>query len=106
MDSIENYNRKIMEKHKELSILGFFPPIVNDDKSYFDDFNKAERALVSEVEKAAESGDYGSVVYKTPFEEFEAEYKDVIEEARLYLKRYGNTPEGIEKAIAAYKNEN
>lgn len=106
MDSIEHYYKKIMEKHKELSILGFFPPIVNDDKAYFDDFNAAERALVSDAEKAAEGGDYGSVVNKPPFEEFEAEYKDVIEEARLYMKRYGNTPEGIEKAIAAYKNEN
>jgi hypothetical protein len=104
MDSIENYKQKVKERHIELSVLAMFPPITVDPEGKFvRAFQKAEQDLFERIDKHSEDGNYGAVVLEEPFAEVEKQFKEELDEARLYLKRYGNTGPGIEEAIAAYK---
>ena len=104
MDSIVNYYNKIKERHTEISILADFPPFVGDVGENFRDlYEKEYNLLTDRVEKAAEDGNYGAVVLEEPFAKFEEQFKDELEEARLYLKRYGHNSDGIQQARDAYK---
>lgn len=104
MDSIENYKQKVKERHIELSVIAMFPPITVDPEGKFiRAFQKAEQDLFERIDKVSESGNYGEIVNETPFAEVEKQFKEELDEARLYLKRYGNTGTGVEEAIAAYK---
>jgi hypothetical protein len=104
MDSIVNYGRKIKERHTEISILADFPPFVDQFGDDFRDAYMKEYELLNDrVQKAAEDGNYGAVVLEEPFAKFEAQFKEELDEARLYLKRYGHTWDGRMQAHEAYK---
>lgn len=104
MDSIVNYMEKIKKAHTEMSVLMDYPPFVGDlERKFRNEFQNEYSLLADRVEKHSEDGNYGAVVLEEPFAELAKKYKDELEEAKLYLKRYGNTADGSLEAHEAYK---
>lgn len=106
--SLETANIKWLEKHQELAILMEFPPFSSD----YDMKEKFQDAMTSYTGKwmprfrKAKEGDAAEVSFieqDVPFAAVEKEFSDQIAEAMLYKKRYGWSPDGRDKALAAYK---
>jgi hypothetical protein len=89
-----------IEKHKEYSIYGNWPPFSISSKKrneYLEDVANEDKRIVSKIN--ADDEDAFERMYST----LEVKWQDDLEEARLYQKRYGE--EKIDAFLAALKIE-
>jgi hypothetical protein len=89
-----------IEKHKEYSIYGNWPPFSISSKKrneYLEDVANEDKRIVSKIN--ADDEDAFERMYST----IEVKWQDDLEEARLYQKRYGE--EKIDAFLAALKIE-
>jgi hypothetical protein len=107
-DALTEQNKKWLEAHQEISFAMEFPPF-SADITKKEEFMDAVLAYTSDYMKkfkdAKESGDSKGMEKEVPFADIEKKYSAELEEARLYLKRYGWSPEGKASALKAYKND-
>lgn len=88
------------EKHREYSIYGNWPPFSISSKKrneYLDDVAEEDRRIGSKIKAGDEDA------YNRMYSTLEVKWKDDLEEARLYQKRYGS--DKIEAFLAALKIE-
>ena len=89
-----------IEKHKEYSIYGNWPPFSISSKKrneYLEDVANEDKRIVSKIN--ADDEDAFERMYST----LEVKWQDDLEEALLYQKRYGE--EKIDAFLAALKIE-
>lgn len=89
------------EKHKEYSTLMQYPPFsisIKRAREFNADFLKEEDRVFSEVNAGNEDA------YSRAFSTLEAKWMDDIEEARLYKKRYQDSPSEAREAAMKMAN--
>jgi len=103
-DSVQAFVDRMVEKHNELGKLLAYPPVGASEKAV--DLHTEGTALIDvEVDKHAKMEgfiDYSIYHDLNTFSKLEEEFKDDLEEARLWQKRYPNDPE---KAWAVYNKD-
>lgn len=86
----DEQRENFIQKHMELSKLLMYPPFsINTAKR--DDFKKQYSEESDRMHRNNE--------WDRPFSTFEMKWKDDLEEAELYMKRYGSPKEAQEAAI-------
>lgn len=84
-----------------------FPPFFGNDEAWENfqkDLLEYEKDWNSKWTKATrEDNDTSELEKEEPFAPLMKKYADDIEEARLYMKRYGSDWKGAEAALAAVK---
>ena len=102
-EAFETYAKAFREKHYELSPLLEMPPISRNDKAR-EEFKAYESAWGEAANKLYHDDPDADTSFmdKEPFADWTEKYADDIEEARLYLKRYGDDAEGFAKANEEY----
>jgi hypothetical protein len=89
-----------IEKHKEYSIYGNWPPFSISSKKrneYLEDVANEDKRIVSKINADDEDA------FERMYSSLEVKWQDDLEEARLYQKRYGE--EKIDAFLAALKIE-
>lgn len=108
-ESRETYNKRWLEVHTEMSHLMDFPPFSTredkGDSKFRDDVLAYEFKWNKEWTKAVAEDDTEEIESRTPYGDIIKKWSDDIDEARLYMKRYGATGKGKAEANASVGKE-